>query len=80
MEELTDHDRIIRIDEKVDQVVKILLGNGQPGLYHDFIQLKQVVSDLNEVAPTKKERTTAIVALVGTFITALGGVVVAIVG
>ena len=79
MEELTDHDRIIRIDEKVDQVVKILLGNGQPGLYHDFIQLKQVVEDISRIAPSKKERTTAIIALVGTFITAVGGVFVALV-
>lgn len=73
------YELLVRIDENVERIDHVLFGNGRPGLLEDFVTLKSEVASLTKTTPSKKEKTTAIIALVGTFVTAVGGVVVALV-
>ena len=54
----TDHDLLVRIDERVDQMHKALYGNGQPGLLMNFATLQAEVDEVRSVVPTRAEKRT----------------------
>lgn len=72
-----DHDAaIVILLDRTDRILKILDGNGRPGMVEEFTILKQEVrevqADLDARAPTRREKNTMIASAAGGAIALLG--------
>ena len=66
---------LIELRTQVSDLVHLIKGNGQEGVYPKVIRMESEVESLKESVPSSKERKAAWITVIVTLITAVAGVI-----